>query len=1452
MRGGRKIKRTINGQRFPFWYSALGLVSAVLAPFVVFAAWSNPSQNPPGGNASDPINTSLLGQVKQGVLSVSFGTPQNSPGFIVNDGRVGIGSSTPVAKLSIDDGAGIANVLNLGGDRIVGLQEIPLNWNEAASRYYVDYRVSVATSTETGWVWSGNNLYNTNTGNVGIGTTNPGAKLDIVGSTNISAKNLLYNGGFENGTFAAWDGGGFWIDISNTQSYSGSRSMRLNNMGGWDWRAAKFSIANPSKYIGKRLSFSLWMRGDTTNFLNTDYQAGSPHFGTNADAFSWSTPNGSNADAFTSSRLRDNNWYRYTGSFIVPAGTTDLYLSIPIWMGQTPTNYNTSFAGIFVDDVTVTVGAANEYSPVATDDYDNVSVGGNIGIKTASPGSALDVNGRTFLRGDAYQLMIGGITGGADFLLLKSGNVPAMPAVGDDRMFWIQHNRISATNFVENFWQKGDGAVGAQANGLSLYYNNGTASVGIGTSAPGSTLHVNGLTFLDNTSGSSYNENVRLHRATNQCSSIALGATAGSSGTGVGQWAMYSCGNPYTYQIDYNGAAYFNIDATGRVGIGTVSPGSLMELAKVGTGATSAQLALKSFTNGVGGGASYLTLSASRGATVGAMVTTQTDDWLGIIDGNGVNTSNTARQATRIFFQQDGPSDATYVPGRISFQTAPAGADAQERMRITSAGRVGISSSTPVTALGVEPSGQNSLSLGGGRLIGLQEIPLGWNEAASRYYVDYRVGIATSSEGGWAWSGNNLYNTNTGNVGIGTSAPASLLHLNGYEPTLTIRGTRDDASCARSIWQLVSESTTPGDTVPMSFFIKENGSAKITVTAGGNVGIGPTSPGARLDLGTGTGVKFLWYNDRPADAGGTKAGIYLDQFALPNNSTLVFAEAAANPGSFIIASKDTGVASFTLTPRVTVTGLTGRVGIGTTVPAAKLHVHESTALANPAGSYQLLARISGYDGGNIPMENIWLYRDAAGASNWFTDRIHNGISVDTSYLDPATSLVWWQRDPQHNIQAWGNAASTYLIINNGNIGIASSTPINLTSAEVGGAAVALNVGGYSRIVGLEEVPTRTNEAASKYYVDSRTGGAAGLPAPGTAGNTLYSNGTSWAASANIFNNNGNVGIGTNLPNQKLDIAGNTFIRGTGSVYNNAGSGELQVGYGFGAAGTVGSVTRIALQPYAHTGGPWRFVARDTASTAYLDFNYNTTNGITLDSSGNVGIGATAPGQQLEVYNALDAYMKFNANGAGREDWRIGSDNQAGGNGFIFYNTTDNLYRMVIGNSGNVIIPSPGILSISTTTAANFRLDVNGNARILGELKLGPGDVAENFVPDQEYPAGTVLVMAEGQAKAVTACHSQYDKTVVGVVSEKPAINMGSEMGVVNTEHGLVPIALVGVVKVKVNNSNGDIKKGDLLTTSEVWGEAMKTNQRVDGATIGKALENFSDQHGEILCLVNLQ
>ena len=68
------------------------------------------------------------------------------------------------------------------------------------------------------------------------------------------------------------------------------------------------------------------------------------------------------------------------------------------------------------------------------------------------------------------------------------------------------------------------------------------------------------------------------------------------------------------------------------------------------------------------------------------------------------------------------------------------------------------------------------------------------------------------------------------------------------------------------------------------------------------------------------------------------------------------------------------------------------------------------------------------------------------------------------------------------------------------------------------------------------------------------------------------------------------------------------------------------------------------------------------------------------------------------------------------------------------------------------------------------------------------------------------------------------------------------------------VALCGRVYVKVDDSAGTIAVGDLLTTSDKPGHAMRAadHDRAQGAIIGKAMTPVDSATGMVLVLVTLQ
>jgi hypothetical protein len=146
---------------------------------------------------------------------------------------------------------------------------------------------------------------------------------------------------------------------------------------------------------------------------------------------------------------------------------------------------------------------------------------------------------------------------------------------------------------------------------------------------------------------------------------------------------------------------------------------------------------------------------------------------------------------------------------------------------------------------------------------------------------------------------------------------------------------------------------------------------------------------------------------------------------------------------------------------------------------------------------------------------------------------------------------------------------------------------------------------------------------------------------------------------------------------------------------------------------------------------------------------------------------------------------------------------------------------------------------------------------------GGADFAEHFEVNETPEAGSSPQIQPGLVVAIdpnnpgklVVSSQAYDRRVAGIISGaggvKPGMTMSQTGSIADGNH---PVALSGRVYCWADASSGPIEPGDLLTSSNIPGHAMKvTNHtKAQGAIIGKAMTGLKDGKGLVLVLVTLQ
>ena len=413
----------------------------------------------------------------------------------------------------------------------------------------------------------------------------------------------------------------------------------------------------------------------------------------------------------------------------------------------------------------------------------------------------------------------------------------------------------------------------------------------------------------------------------------------------------------------------------------------------------------------------------------------------------------------------------------------------------------------------------SAVTLNHHRGLWVRALGVGGNATVTNNYgVFLEVGTAATNNYGIYQSTNAAKNYFAGNVGIGTTSPASKLDVNGAitlsgdsEHTIQrlttssinsasthvteIKGRQIDLYAYDDIWLRAGTGDNIG--------FEAGNATRMYIKSDGNVGIGTTNPQVKLHV---EGRIRSTYSGNTAWYSGNYVRLFNSQsFGFLNSSGSSIAQINLNGNSYFNG---------------------GNVGIGTTSPSAQLQI--DTPAANQSG------------------QGLRINRPSAGTHYHSVEFATNG-TVDWS--------VGQNSNDAFEVYENGAAVTTrFTIKEGGNVGIGTTSPS--TSLHIVKDA-SWEVARFE----ADSYPTATvySQAAAKYaqlnIYDTRINSE---PTMELRADTPHFN-IRLDDTGNVLTilDGGNVGIGTTNPVQKLDVSGSARV--TGIVYTNELRANLDSG-----------------------------------------------------------------------------------------------------------------------------------------------------------------------------------------------------------------------------------------------------------------------------------------------------
>ena len=542
----------------------------------------------------------------------------------------------------------------------------------------------------------------------------------------------------------------------------------------------------------------------------------------------------------------------------------------------------------------------------------------------------------------------------------------------------------------------------------------------------------------------------------------------------------------------------------------------------------------------------------------------------------------------------------------------------------------------------------------------------------------------------------------------------------------------------------------------------------------------------------GTGGSLLWTEAaKPVTVTGNR-GVFSTELGKPTPFG-----ALAFDAQYFVEVQIAGEAS-AMTPRIALSS----VPYALNVPSATLSLPFSgTAnVASPDNAMYVRnsgsgVAVQGSSDNNSGVLGVSINYDAVAGFSTTGNGVRGGSTSNKGVFGSSTNGVGTQGSSTNNIGIYGSSSKSY--------GVYGTSPVNF--------------GVYGNSTSLTGV---YGESASYLGVNG-VGHAGGLPAVFGQNDNATGDGV-WGSGIHV-GVWGDSGLGTGL--YGLSERGQYGVNGE-STLGFAGV------WGHGAHNGVYGQTSSA------------------ADSAVFGRNETTGTGIFGYSVGGTGVtGRTESDGQVAVFGYT------NHNNGSRAVWGANDGNgpgvqgnSAGSDGVIGWSNS-------AGNSG--------VAGINTSAGGNGvygRSNAGGYAGYfaglthVGILEISGGsDVAEKFSVAGAAQPGTVVSIDPEHTGALKMSSGAYDRTVAGVISGANHLSAGMVLPDSGGVAGALPVAMAGRVWVRCNDSNGAIRSGDMLTTSDTAGVAMKVTDyaRSEGATIGKAMSPLTHGSGLVLALVNL-